>query len=269
VRALERVKRGLKRVASSVAPQTTIAIQSARARAHSHRMVREWGLADLNRKLVDRFGSTVRSGPFCGMTLSPMSHQEALGPYLLGTYEAQLHPWVETVAAGPFAQVLDIGAKFGYYAVGLARRLPQAQVVAFDPDWWARSATAEMATANRTPNVTPAGFCSPKWLDQHLRPGGFILSDCEGYEGVLFGTARTPALDTATLLVEIHDNLVPGVGAAVRDRFARTHSVAAGSDAPRPAPPVDLGFLTPAEVEAATLEVRGLQEWLLFSPLAR
>jgi hypothetical protein len=266
---VQAIKNCAKRLMYAVAPQTATAIQSARARAHSHRLVRKWGLCELNEKLIGRLGAKVQSGPFHSMILSPMTFQEALGPYLLGTYEAELHPWLETILAKPFTQVLDVGAKFGYYAVGLAKRMPKTPVIAFDTDWWARVATAEMAAANGAHNVHIAGYCSPQSLDRRLAPGSFILADCEGYEGDLFRHATAPALDTATLLIEIHDNLVPGVGAAVRDRFVRTHSVAAVSSARRAAPPIDLGFLTPAEAEAAIREIRDPQEWLLFTPHVR
>jgi hypothetical protein len=259
----------LKRAMFAAAPETATAILSARARAHSHRLVAEWGLLDLNRKLLGRLGPTVQSGPFQGMVLSPMTHQEHLGPFLLGCYEAELHTWIESVAATPFTRILDVGAKFGYYAVGLARRMRGVPVVAFDTDRWARAATREMARANSTPNVSTAGFCSPRWLDRHLPPGSFILTDCEGYEAELFTRTSASALDSATLLIEIHDNLVPGVGQAVRDRFARTHTIACVTAGEREPLPVDLSFLAPTEAETAAREIRGPQEWLLLSPVAR
>ncbi len=250
----------------TIAPQTLTAIQSARSRKHSHRLVREWGLQDLNLKLIERYGSKVISGPFVGMTLTEMTHLEHLGPFLLGSYESELHPWLERIALRQYSQILDVGAKFGYYAVGLARRMPTSKVIAFDTDWWARTATAEMATANSVPNVVPSGFCSPRWLNRHLLPNAFLFSDCEGYEGVLFEQARTTALDTATLLIEIHDELVVGVGASLRVRFARTHTVESVLSQPREPIPELLEFLTPAEAASASREYRGPQEWLLFTP---
>ncbi|MDB5311158.1 MAG: hypothetical protein JWO38_5360 [Gemmataceae bacterium] len=256
------MKRWLKRAAFALAPETATAVLSAR----SHRLVRDWGLWDLNRKLIAHLGPAVQAGPFQGLVLSPMTYEEHLGPFLLGTYEAELHPWLVAVIGGRFSRILDVGAKFGYYAVGLARRMPGTPVLAFDTDWWARAATREMATANRTPSVSVAGFCSPRWLDRYLTAGSFILTDCEGYEGELFRRASTPALDTATLLVESHDNLSPEVGMVVRQRFARTHDLAVVTSVSRTAPPGGLGFLTPAEAETAANEVRDPQEWLLFTP---
>jgi hypothetical protein len=207
----ESLKEAAKHAMYALAPQTATSVMSARARAYSHRLVEEWGLLKLNAKIVDRLGPTVQASLFRGMTLTPMTYREHLGPFLLGTYEEELHPWLESIVATRFARVLDIGSKFGYYAIGIARSMPDTEVVAFDTDGWARSAVSEMAVVNRTPRVTVAGFCSAKWLDRHLADNSFILSDCEGYERELFCRATTPALDSSSLLIEVHEQFAPGV----------------------------------------------------------
>lgn len=260
------VKRLVRRALTAVSPETTTAILSARARAHSHRLFREWGLISLNRKVINGLGSTVVAGPFRGLNLTPMTHAEHLSPYLLGSYEDELHPFIEHAVAGAFTQILDVGAKFGYYAVGLARRLPDTPVVAFDPDWWARAATREMACANGTQNVSVEGFCAPRWLDRNLVAGAFILSDCEGYEGELFARSSTPALASATLLIETHDDLVPGVSGMLQRRFSDTHDVTVVKSHSRNVTRRELEFLTPEEAKAAIYEVRGEQEWLVLTP---
>ncbi len=200
------------------------------------------------------------------MKLSPMTHKEHLGPFLLGTYEAQLHPWLESTVRRPFTQILDVGAKFGYYAIGLSRLQPGVPVIAFDTDWWARAATREMASANRTAEVSVSGYCSPRWLDQNLRPGSFILTDCEGYEAELFSRTTTPAIDSAVLLIEIHDDLVPGVGTTVRNRFARTHTVEVALSEESRRPAEDLSFLNADEATKAVCEHRLPQQWFLMRP---
>ena len=63
---------------TAVAPQTATVIMSARARAHSQRLARQWGLIDLNRRLVSHLGAVVQAGPFRGMALTPMTHEEHL-----------------------------------------------------------------------------------------------------------------------------------------------------------------------------------------------
>ena len=261
------MKQLIKRALLSVLPETTTAILSARSRSHSHRLVKEWGLDEVNRLIVQRFGSCVQHGPFRGMSLSPLTHAEHLGPFLLGTYEAELHPWLERILGSRFSQVLDVGAKFGYYAIGFARRMSATPVIAFDTDHWARTAMREMAGLNRTPNVSPVGYCSSSWLDRNLLPGSFILSDCEGFEAELFSRSTTPSLDSATLLIEIHDNLIPGVGDTIRHRFRLTHEFSVVSSGTRKMPALDLGFLTPEQAASATREIRDPQDWFLLAPI--
>ncbi len=95
----------------AIAPRWTIAFMSARARAHSHRVVASWGCAALTRKLVERFGNCVQEGPFAGLTLTPMTHAEQIGPYLLGVYESELDEAWKTIYRRPFTQIIDIGAR--------------------------------------------------------------------------------------------------------------------------------------------------------------
>src|SRR4051812_1114737 len=142
-----------------VAPRRATAILSARGRDFAHRQLKRWGTHAINQKLLTSLGDRVIAGPFAGLRLSPMTHDDHIGPYLLGTYEQELHPWWEQLLAIRYDQIIDVGCKFGYYAVGLALKYPQAQVVAFDTDHWARKATEEMTLLNRATNVQALGFC--------------------------------------------------------------------------------------------------------------
>ncbi len=261
------MKQFVKRLLYTIAPRWTTALMSARARAHSHRIVAGWGCGPLNRKLVERFGSCVQEGPFAGLTLTAMTHAEQIGPYLLGVYECELDAAWATVLRGSYTQIIDIGAKFGYYAVGLAKRYPAASIVAFDTDWWARKAVREMAAANGTRNVEVKGFCSPEWLAGHTQEAAFVISDCEGYEAVLFGPGTIPKLETASLIIETHDRSVPGVSDRLREAFGETHSVRVyGHDGSRRAPTRPLDFLSEPERRLAVHEVRPSQSWLLCLP---
>lgn len=262
------MKKLIKRVLESVAPEWTTALLSAKARAHSHWVVREWGCGPVHEKLIQRFGTSVMAGPFKDVILTPMTYAEQIGPYLLGVYESELDEAWATVFRGNYSQIIDIGAKFGFYAVGLARKYPQAEVIAFDTDWWARKAVREMSAANQTPKVKVEGFCTPVWLAQNTREGAFIISDCEGFEGVLFSDAVVSKLITTTLIVETHDCSVPGVFERLRRAFSKTHVVKTiGMQGSRRTPDVDLSFLaSDGERALASQEVRPDQVWLLCLP---
>jgi hypothetical protein len=261
------MKRLIKKLLYAVAPQWMSGLMSARARAHSHRLVKGWGCEALNQKLLGKFGNVVQEGPFAGLILSPMSHSEHLGPYLLGVYESELDPAWDIVLRETYSQIVDVGAKFGYYAIGLAKRYPNATVAAFDTDWWARRAIREMANANGVDNVIINNFCSSEWLSRNLCENAFIISDCEGYEATLFGKDMPTRLRTATLLIETHDCLMPGVTGRLRDAFGETHTVRVlGDGSIRRARIWGMQFLSAHDQSFANQEVRGSQLWLFCLP---
>jgi hypothetical protein len=257
------IKAVIKKTLYRFFPRTATALFSARDRAHSHRVIAGWGCPAINEALIARYGSRVLGGPFAGMTLTPATRKEQLGPCLLGLYESELHPVWKQVFAGSYPQVIDVGAKFGYYAVGLARRFPGSRVFAFDTDHWARRALREMIAANDVSNVEVLRYCDPGWLTRNLAPGALIVCDCEGYEGTLFGTRPIAHLATATLVVETHDTMVPGTTERLRAALAATHRLEEiSTEASLRACPVDIGFLDERQRELATKEVRPPQ-WFL------
>jgi len=265
----ESVKRGFKSLLYRIAPEWTTAVLSARARRQFQQAVRHWGGDAVTRQLVDRLGSHVQEGPFAGLQLAAATHAEQIGPFLLGVYESELDAAWATVFRGEYSQIIDIGARFGFYAVGMARRYPRASVVAFDTDWWARKAIREMAAANDVKNVDVRGFCRPQWLTQHVEETAFILSDCEGYEAALFSPGTMPSLASATLIIETHDCFVPGIAERLQATFAKTHTLSAiRNDGPRRGTTRNLDFLTDAERQLATQEARLQQPqvWLLCLP---
>jgi hypothetical protein len=263
------LKHFLRSAGYKLAPQLTTAVVSSRARAHSAALIKSWGLFDLNQKLIGQVGHNVMGGPFAGMALTPSAEQQHVGPYLLGTYEMELHGWVEACCRERFAQIVDIGSSFGYYAVGLARRFPETSVIAFDTDWWARRAVAQMAAANQASNVIVRSKCTPTWLGAHLKPSSLIVSDCEGYERALFFGSPVPALASATVIVELHEDTPGELVERFREKYSATHAieeVSGRSSTPRVP---GITALTGAELDRVSHEVRGPQTWIYLRPLTR
>lgn len=268
-RALERtlLKRLGKRLLYFAAPGWTLALMSARARAHSHRIVAGWGGRALAEKLGARLGNRVLAGPFAGLLLSPMTRAEQVGPFLLGVYESELDDAWAVVATRRFDQIIDIGSKFGYYAVGLARLYPDTGVVAFDTDWWARKALREMVALNGVSNVEIRKECTSSWLAAQAGKASLIICDCEGCEESLFTEPVASGLQRSTLIIETHDCFIPGSSERLRRILEATHTVEVfATDVRRRDPDVPLDFLTADERGFATREVRPSQEWLLCLP---
>ncbi len=187
------------------------------------------GSAVATLRFVRHNGLVVRSGPFAGMRYprSALLHWPDLGPRLAGTYESELHPAVELIAAGEPPLIVNVGAGEGYYAVGLARRSPRAGVIAYEADPYDAGALAELAAANGVARQIEArGFCDVDDLAAiEAPPGSVLVCDCEGAEAELVDLERVPWLTGARLLIESHDSYRPGLSAELERRLAATHTV--------------------------------------------
>ena len=258
----------IKKAAFALSPRIYLAISSARGRAISHRAVKKWGCLQINEQLIERCGDLVQSGHFAGMKLTSMTFAEQIGPYLLGLYESELDQVWTKILARNYSQIIDIGSKFGYYAVGLARRYQNTPVIAFDTDWWARAATKEMSEANKTNNVRVKSFCSPNWLADHAKSGALVVCDIDGGETLLLQSEVLARLNSSTLVIETHDCFVPGITQELRSAYELTHWVEEiDTSAPRRASSLDLSFLpSDAARKLATDEVRPPQSWLVCTP---
>lgn len=166
-------------------------------------------------------GSLVQAGPFEGMRyLRQASWGEELVPKLLGCYEAELHEHLESLLRGGYDRVVNVGCAEGYYAVGLARRLPGAQVSAFDTDPRAQYLCRRLAARNDVEDrVHVGGECTPSMLDELVVGRTLVVVDCEGCELALLRPDLAPGLRRADLLVELHDFVDPSISTTIVGRF--------------------------------------------------
>lgn len=175
-----------------------------------------------------RTGGAVRQGPFAGMRYIQDSQGSAYIPKLLGIYERELTPQVEALITRAPDLVVDVGAAEGYYAVGLARRLPQSLVVAFEMEPRGQAALLEMALLNGvSASVKVRGKCEPADLAAALGDGSnaVLVCDVEGYEERLLDPAAVPALKRTAILVELHDFIIPNITETLKRCFGDTHRI--------------------------------------------
>lgn len=170
-------------------------------------------------------GGIVADGPFRGLAYVPRASWGSITPFLVGSYESELHDAIERAIRAVPERVVDIGAAEGYYAVGCAVRLPDAEVFAFDIDPEARALCREMADLNEATNVRIECECTPDRLDRLVGPGTLLIVDCEGCELHLLDPLPVPSLVHTTILVELHDFMDPCITRTVLGRFDRTHQI--------------------------------------------
>jgi hypothetical protein len=188
----------------------------------------------LNREALRRFYGAgpvrVLSGPFHGMAYLSAIGWGSMSPKWLGTYELELTPAIEFILQAKPSLIIDLGAAEGYYAVGLARALPAAQIHAFDISLRARRLLRQMISLNGCQNITTHGLCDHQALTGLLSRGerSLVLCDIEGAELLLLEPRAVPALSHADILVECHH-----VGAAspaqtaqtIAGRFSSSHHI--------------------------------------------
>jgi hypothetical protein len=176
----------------------------------------------------ERTSRTVASGPFAGLKYGEVSQGSAYIPKLLGIYERELRPQVTEIIVRNPRLIIDIGAAEGYYAVGLARTLPEVRVIGFEMEASGREALSSMAARNGVADrLDVRGKCEPQDLSYALgdEQSVTIICDVEGYEEVLLDPTAVPCLARAAILVELHDFLVPGLRDTICRRFESTHEI--------------------------------------------
>jgi predicted O-methyltransferase YrrM len=176
----------------------------------------------------ERTNCQVRQGPFAAMHYVRDSIGSAYLPKLLGIYERELSQYIEAICAQRPSLIVDLGAGEGYYAVGLASRIPSARLIAFEMDSIGQAVVAQMAALNRvSERVEIRGKCEPLDLAEALgdEPRPVVVCDVEGYEDKLLDPVVVHALCRATILVEVHEFVIRGITDEIHRRFAETHKI--------------------------------------------
>lgn len=183
----------------------------------------EW----VNRRVRDRLGNAVQAGPFAGLQFPDwgLTSVDGYSPKVIGCYERELHAAVEDAIAAAPPVVVNVGSAEGYYAVGLARRLPTARVIAYDTDADRIERLGTIAELNGVRVEARANAADHASLREDLVPGALLVVDCDGPEADLLAPAEIPVLADCRLIVEVHDLIVPGTSERLRTAFEPTHSI--------------------------------------------
>ena len=225
---------------------------------------RERHLASIADRWLKHNPRVVQSGPFEGLKYVDQAIGSALLPKLLGTYELELHELMRQIPAREYRRIVDVGCAEGYYAVGLARSCPSAQVLAYDINPEGRRLCQAMGQANQVMEKLVIGeFCDSATLQGLPEEPTLVISDCEGYELTLLDPEIAPKLKHFDLLVELHDFVHAGLTKTLQNRFSASHDIRLITSQPRRGEDVpSLSFLPAIEQSMAVNEYRRVgQQW--------
>ena len=233
------------------------------------RMAAMWRSLLLANSLLHLHGNKVLNGPFAGMEYLDKATEGALLPRLIGCYESELHPYLQAIAARGLDQVVDVGCAEGYYAVGLARLMPEVMVHAFDTDPAARRFCAALAERNGVAErVKVGGAFAGEDFARFTGPRTLVFMDIEGGEAALLDPELWPALKTVQIVVETHPGPSFALTAELTRRFQPSHTVVRIDQGPKTTPlPPFIQALSHIDQLLAVWEWRRFPTpWLVMQP---
>lgn len=183
----------------------------------------------VNGQAFSLLGDEVLTGPFKGMVVAertPYWDDGNSGTKLLGCYEHELHGSVEHAISRRPRTIINVGCGEGYYAIGMARRCLEAEVIALDTEAEARSMCDDYARRNDVHVNLIDGARRPEELRFVGAPEPRLyIVDCEGHELELIDPRRCPELRSADIIVECHDFLWKDLSLVLAGRLVGTHAV--------------------------------------------
>ncbi len=187
-------------------------------------------LRDKEEQIIQKISKNreILNGPFKGIKYIDIEITEAsLLPKIVGCYERQLHPIIQRPSFEKYKQIIDIGCAEGYYALGLAKKLPGAKVFAYDINVADLEKLHALAKHNGITNIdTFEKFDDNELKKFDLNNKTLIFCDCEGYEFELFNTKTIDNLKNVDLIIEVHDFNVEKINAKkLFDLFSKTHDI--------------------------------------------
>lgn len=154
------------------------------------RLLSKWRSVLIQNNLLQQQGTVVMQGPLAGLDFLQQSAEGCHIAKLLGCYEQPLQPFIEAAITQGYSTILNIGCAEGYYAVGMAKRMPNTRVLAYDLNPKAQQICRELATKNGVSDrVQVGGLFQPSDFASYASQHVLVLCDIEGAEKDLLDPA--------------------------------------------------------------------------------
>lgn len=231
----------------------------------------------LQKKLQNYSQSKIVDGVFRDVTYET---SEGLSfAIIAGTYEKELFPVLSDLK--DYTNLIVIGAGDGYYAAGLLSKFNNLKLHAFEILPYRKiNLLKNLASNSIKPNryeiYEGATVENLKELLDELKPKNdtLIIIDVEGYEKTLLNIEQIPTFKNCSILVELHDHLVPNVSDIIKERFVHSHEFKVFKTSPRTIADIKKPFnlfeklIFKKQLTRLIGEGRGVEmEWFFLSPL--
>jgi hypothetical protein len=191
------------------------------------RLLAKWRIELIRNTVIKHNGLNVVSGLFKGLCFIENSAEGCHVPKLLGCYEQPLEPILKKIIQnGVYTSIIHIGCAEGYYAVGMARLMPDTRVFAYDVNPKAIETCKLLAEKNAVADLFEFGaeFHTTDF-EKFEQENVLIFCDIEGAEVDLLNMDEAPTLISMDVIVETHDIIKKGCLEQLNSHFKNTHSV--------------------------------------------
>ena len=190
------------------------------------RLLAKWRSILISNTIIAAHKTHVLQGPMKGLEYVANTSEGCLAARLIGCYEQPLLPFIEEAINTDYKNVVNIGCSDGYYAVGMARRMPNSKMWAYDINQAAQDACTELAQKNNVSERIEIGaLFGPEDFAQFANKKTLVMCDIEGAEQELLDPQLAPDLVGMDIIVESHECIIKGLTQTLLDRFSVTHEI--------------------------------------------
>ena len=190
------------------------------------RLLSKWRHTLLQNTLIQNSGLHVLGGPFKDLEYLSKSLEGCYVPKILGCYEQPLHTTIEKVISTHYEVVLNIGSAEGYYASGLAKRMPKTLIKAFDLNKNVKKPILGLLETNKIKNCV---YSDDEFLLEYFAnyqdQNTLVLCDIEGAEKNLLDPMKASSLTDMDIIVEAHDCFDKTISTTLTEKFSDTHVI--------------------------------------------
>ena len=193
---------------------------------NAFRLLAKWRSILISNTIITSHNTHVLQGPMQGLDYVASGSEGCLAARLIGCYEQPLLAFVEEAIHTDYASVVNIGCADGYYAVGMARRMPKTKMWAYDINPAAQDACRQLAQKNDVSERVEIGaLFGPENFAQFANEKTLVMCDIEGAEQELLDPTLAPELAGMDIIVESHECIINGLTQLLLDRFSVTHEI--------------------------------------------
>ena len=168
----------------------------------------------------------VLGGVFKGVNYTVDAIWSEKYPKVLGTYEKELFPFIESLEADRYDQIINVGAAEGFFGTALSVKLNVKELIFVDPLKESHKFSTQLAADNGLKVSDSLFWISPSKLNKIIgKKKTLLFLDCEGAEAAYLDPTLVPNLANCDVIAETHDFLINNLADSRKQMNEKTHEV--------------------------------------------